>query len=142
MVHYWIAVASHEHVRRGIKEGIVQVCHGKPGPLKRMHEGDWIIYYSPTQKFGEKEPCRKFTAIGQIKSGEPYQFKMAEDFIPWRRDVHYFKSKDVEIEPLIDKLSFIKNKLRWGFPFRRGCFEIAAHDFHLIAAHMKVKIND
>ncbi len=36
------------------------------GPLKQMHEGDWIIYYSPTIRFQEKEPCRAFTAMGRI----------------------------------------------------------------------------
>ena len=27
---YWIAVASREHVRRGVAGGFAQVCHGKP----------------------------------------------------------------------------------------------------------------
>lgn len=52
MTRYWIGVASREHVHRGVKGGFAQVCHGKPGPLERMAEGDWIIYYSPTVEFG------------------------------------------------------------------------------------------
>jgi predicted RNA-binding protein len=135
---YWIAVASREHVLMGKKEGIMQVCHGKQNPLKRISSGDWIIYYSPTEVFGKKEPCRKFTALGRIKDKDPYQFKMSEDFIPWRRDVTFLKSKDLPIEPLIDELSFIKDKKHWGYIFRYGLFAIPFEDFQLIAPKMGV----
>lgn len=140
MIKYWVGVASREHVLKGREQGIAQVCHGKKAPLKRMKPGDWIIYYSPTEIFGEKMACRKFTAIGKIKNGEPYQFKMSHDFIPWRSDVNFLSAKEVAIEPLIDKLSFIKNKKHWGFVFRYGMFEIPLHDCQLIATQMGVTI--
>jgi len=139
---YWIAVASREHVLKGKKEGIAQVCHGKQNPLKKIHPGDWIVYYSPTEIFGDKKPCRKFTAIGQIKDKEPYQCKMSDDFIPWRRDVDFLESKDVEIEHLIGNLSFIKNKKQWGYIFRFGLFVIPFEDFKLIALNMGVAIDE
>lgn len=138
---YWIAVASREHVLQGKKEGIVQVCHGKQNPLKKMHTGDWIICYSPTEIFGQKEPCRKFTAIGQIKDGEPYQHIMGDDFIPWRRNVKFIHAHDIAIEPLIHELSFIKNKKQWGYMFRFGLFAISFEDFKLIATMMGIQIN-
>lgn len=139
-MRYWIAVASREHVIKGIENGICQVCHGKQGPLKRMKPSDWIIYYSPTEKFGGKEPCRKFTAIGKIKNKDPYQFEMSPDFIPWRRDVAFVKAQEVEIEPLLDQFSFIRDKRHWGFIFMRGFFEIPEVDFRLIAQHMGVDV--
>lgn len=135
---YWVAVASREHVRKGIAGGFAQVCHGKPGPLKQMTADDWIVYYSPTELFGEKMPCRKFTAIGKVKAQEPYPFQMSPNFIPWRRDIAFVNAKEAPIEPLIDRLAFIQNKQRWGFPFRRGCFSISLSDFQLIASHMEI----
>lgn len=135
---YWVAVASREHVKRGITGGFAQVCHGKPGPLKQMTADDWIVYYSPTEQFGEQVPCRKFTAIGRVKPKEPYQFQMSSTFIPWRRDVDFINAKEAPIEPLLDSLTFIQNKQRWGFPFRRGCFSISLSDFQLIAASMGI----
>lgn len=138
MEQYWIGVASKEHVQRGIKGGFCQICHGKRGPLNHMKEGDWIIYYSPVLKFSGKEPCQSFTAIGKIKHGDPYTFPMSEDFIPWRRDVSFLKSKEAPIHPLLDHLSFIKNKDKWGFPFRRGCFEIPQSDFLIISQAMGI----
>jgi hypothetical protein len=140
-MRYWIGVASKEHVMRGVKEGFAQVCHGKAGPLKQMQPYDWIVYYSPTIKFREKEPCQAFTAIGQIEKGDPYPFQMSEDFIPYRRNVHFFPSKETPISPLIEKLSFIKDKKKWGFPFRRGCFSIPESDFKLIAFQMGADIS-
>jgi len=40
------------------------------------------------------------------------------------------------IRPLIDSLEFIKNKEKWGYIFRTGCFEINKHDFNLIESQM------
>jgi len=136
MTRYWIGVASQEHVQRGVLGGFAQVCHGKAGPLKCMNGGDWIIYYSPTIQFQGKLPCRSFSAIGKIEAGDPYTFAMSEDFIPWRRDVNFKEAQVVPIEPLLEKLTFIKDKKKWGFPFRRGCFEITKDDFLVIATAM------
>ena len=137
MTQYWMAVASREHVQRGKSGGFAQVCHGKCGPLARMAAGDWIVYYSPTEQFGKALPCRKFTAIGKIVNGTPYQFQMSADFIPWRIDVAFIEAKEAAIVPLINSLSFIHDKQRWGFPFRRGCFAIQVGDFRLIASCME-----
>lgn len=137
---YYIAVASHEHTKIAQAQGFAQVCHGKKSPLNRMPAGDWIIYYSPKEIFGGTEPCQKFTAIGQIQDKPAYLFQMAEDFIPWRRDVKYIKSQEAPIGPLLEKLACIKNKQKWGFIFRSGLFEITPEDFKLIARAMKAKI--
>lgn len=140
MSKYWIAVASKEHVLLGVQGGFGQVCHGKEGPLKQMREGDFLIYYSPTNRFGEKDPCRAFTAIGQIEKGDPYPFQMTSDFIPYRRNVRFFISRETLILPLIEKLSFILDKRKWGFPFKRGCFSISETDFQLIALEMGIDL--
>ena len=137
MQNHWLCVASRNHVMRGVAGGFIQVCHGKAGPLRLMKEGDGIVYYSPTEYFGEKTPCRKFTAIGIVKKEQPYLFQMSEDFCPWRRDVSFLPCKENPIEPFIPHLSFIHNKQRWGFPFRRGCFSIPVDDFRLIASAME-----
>lgn len=135
-MRFWIGVASRNHVKRGEAEGFCQLCHGKAQPLKRMSVGDWIIYYSPKEIFGEDGPCQKFTAIGEIAGGEVYQHAMAPDFIPYRRDVRFLPCKEVEIRPLIDQLSFIKDKSRWGYAFRFGYLEIPEKDFQMIAKLM------
>ncbi len=121
-MRYWIGVASKEHVLTGVQGGFAQVCHGKAGPLRQMSPNDWIIYYSPTVKFGQKSPCQSFTAIGQIEQGDPYPFQMCEGFIPFRRNVSFFPCQETSISPLIEKLTFIQDKKKWGFHSAEAAF--------------------
>ncbi|PHN07897.1 EVE domain-containing protein [Flavilitoribacter nigricans] len=133
---YWIIVASKDHVKTGKAEGIAQACHGKSSPLKRMHPGDFVIYYSGKQSLGEKKLCQEFTAIGRVDDEEVYQVELSPDFCPHRRNITFFPNRDVSIRPLIEDLEFIRNKSRWGYPFRYGILEINQHDFALIAEEM------
>ena len=136
MSRYWIGVASREHVQLGVAGGFCQLCHGKSGPLKRMTQGDWIVYYSPTERFGEAEPCQSFTAIGEVAGNTVYPFEMAHGFVPCRRDVRFFAAAAIPIRPLLDRLSFIKDKRKWGYVFRFGHLEIPLSDFQIIATEM------
>ena len=76
---YWIIVASKDHVKNGIAQGIAQACHGKSSPLKRMKQGDYIIYYSGKQVMNKPGKCQEFTAIGRVKDDEEYSFQMTPD---------------------------------------------------------------
>ncbi len=126
---YWVGVASRNHVLKGIAGGFAQLCHGKQQPLKRMRTGDWIVYYSPQEIFGEKAPCQQFTAIGEVIGEEVYQFEMTPGFTPFRRDIKFLSTQDAAIRLLLDKLSFIKNKKNWGYAFRYGHLQIPETDF-------------
>ena len=133
---YWILVASKDHVKSGIAEGIAQACHGKASPLQRMSKGDFIIYYSGKQKLGKPEICQEFTAIGKVQDDRIYQAQISENFCASRRNIEFYQSKDISILPLINDLYFIKNKKSWGYPFRLGFLEINQPDFDLISAQM------
>lgn len=135
-MRYWIGVASKDHVERGVAGGFCQFCHGKAQPLKRMEQGDWIIYYSPKESFGGNLSCQQFTAIGRVTGDEVYSFEMAPDFIPFRRDIEFFPAQPADIHPLINQLNFIQNKSHWGYAFRFGHTEISQEDFELIASKM------
>ena len=133
---YWIVVASKDHVRSGIAEGIAQACHGKALPLQRMNKGDFVIYYSGKQTLGKPEICQEFTALGKVKDDSIYQVQLSDNFCPSRRNIEFYQSKDVSILPLINDLNFIQNKKSWGYSFRFGFFEINRHDFDLISTLM------
>lgn len=133
---YWIAVASAEHVELGRTLGIMQVCHGKAAPLRRITPGDRVIYYSPTMSFGGKDRLQTFTAIGTVCDGIPYQVEMTTGFKPWRRDVHWHAAHEVPIRSLLGRLAFTRDGGNWGYPFRFGLFEIAGEDAELIATAM------
>jgi hypothetical protein len=135
-MRYWIVVASKDHITRGVTGGFIQANHGKAGPLKRMNVGDGVICYSPKECYDGTEALQAFTAVGQVTGDQVYQHKMAEDFIPYRRNVEWLKCRETPIAPLISQLDFIKNKTSWGYRFRFGFFEIQERDFKLISEKM------
>ena len=134
---YWIGVVSHNHVKLGVAGGFAQLCHGKAAPLRRMKQGDWLIYYSPKTEMNQGDPLQSFTAIGQVRGDAPYLFEMSADFIPYRLDVDYLPAKIVAIQPLLSQLSFITDLQHWGYSFRFGHLEITESDFLLIKNAMK-----
>lgn len=121
---------------RGAAGGFAQVCHGKAGPLRRLTPGDGFIYYSPTIRMGGKDALRCFTAIGRVGQGAPYTFDMGNGFVPHRRDIDWWPSREAPIAPLLPLLSFSCNGQNWGYRMRMGLFEITEEDFDLIATAM------
>ena len=135
-IKYWIIVASKDHVKNGVAQGIAQACHGKSSPLKRMKKGDFIVYYSGKQTSEKPDKCQEFTALGKVIDDEIYPFQVSEDFCPSRRNIEFLECEDTTIIPLINDLDFIQNKKSWGYPFRFGLFEINHHDYDLISSKM------
>lgn len=135
----WVAVASAEHVRIGRTHGFMQVCHGKGTPLRRISPGDWVAYYSPTETFGGNDRLQAFTAIGVVKSGDPYRADM-DGFQPFRRDVRWINAAETPIRPLLDALSFSADNRNWGYQLRLGLFEIERRDMRRIARAMNASV--
>ncbi len=129
---YWIIVASKDHLQRGLTDGFIQANHGRAAPLKRMHTGDWVIFYSPKLEYEKPEKLQCFTAICKIADEKIYQHDMGGGFVPFRRNVTFLPTQDVSILPLINDLTFIKDKTHWGAPFRFGILRIPEQDFQLI----------
>lgn len=135
-MRHWVNTISRSHVERGVAGGFTQADHGAATRLKRLQRGDRIVFYSPRTDFEAGVPLQAFTAVGTIADDEPYQVEMSPDFRPWRRAVTFVQGHEAPIAPLLADLTFIADKKRWGFPFRRGLFEIPAPDFARIAEAM------
>ena len=120
--------------------GIAQLGHGKRSGLARLKRGDTLIYYSPTEKLGEKVALREFTAVGVVADDEIYQatehdIGAMSDFRPFRRRVDWEDGVPVPVESLKDQLD-LTNSPNWGYQLRRGLIELSDADAALIrAAH-------
>lgn len=134
---YWVVVASRDHALSGVAQEIVQANHGKEAPLKRMQPGDRILLYAPKRAYSGKEPLQQFVGLGTVADGEVFQADVSPDFRPFRRRATYEPVTETPIQPLIDQLTFIKNKKSWGYPFRFGCFTIEQPDFALIETTLR-----
>lgn len=135
-VSCWVNTVSRDHVLAGVEGGFTQAGHGKASGLKRLNAGDSLVFYSPKTSLRGGTPLQAFTAIGRVADDELYQVEMSRDFRPWRRNVEFSPCVQAPIAPLIEQLSFIKNKRRWGYVFRFGLFEIPCTDFELVERAM------
>jgi hypothetical protein len=135
-MRFFIGVASREHVLLGVRGGFAQFGHGKMAPAKRLAKGDWVIYYSSQERISGAGQCQRFTALGRVIDDEPIQVEQAPGFTPWRRRMEYLEAREVEIRPLLDHLSFIMDKSKWGAVFRFGFIETPLDDFMRIAKRM------
>ena len=136
---YWVSTISRDHVRLSVEGGFTQAGHGRDSGLKRLKADDWLVYYSPKTSLRDGAPVQAFTAIGRVLDEELYQVEQAPGFTPWRRNVEFVRGIEAPIRPLIDQLSFIKDKRRWGYMFRVGLFKIPQEDFAVISRAMTVK---
>jgi hypothetical protein len=134
--NHWIGVVSRSHVQIGVRGGFIQLSHGKRAPLQRLRAGDALAMYSPRTDYPDGESLQSFTAIGVVRTGEIHQVEMSPDFMPYRVGVRFLECREAPIQPLIERLSFIKSKTHWGATFRFGYLKVPAEDFLLIARAM------
>lgn len=136
MSNCWIGVVSRSHVQIGVRGGFIQLNHGKKATVQRLKAGDWLAMYSPRTEYPDGSPLQAFTALGVVTTGEIYQVEMSPDFKPYRVDVRFQSCKEAPIRPLLDALSFIRDKARWGAAFRFGYLKVPQADFGVIATAM------
>ncbi len=79
-----------------------------------------------------------FTAFGRVLDRPPYPAAMGEGFTAMRRDVDFLPAADAPIRPLLQLLSFTRDRPNWGYAFRRGSFVIPMEDLAVIATAMSV----
>ncbi len=134
---YWIAVVPKVGVERCLAGGVAMFAHGRFAPVNRVQPGDWLAYYSPRTVLKGGDEVRAFTAIGKFKDRAPYEAEMMPGRVGWRRDIAFEKTaKEAGVYPLLDQLSFIKDRQHWGLFFHRSIFAVPRDDFALIAKAM------
>ena len=141
MPRYWINTVSRDHVRLGVEGGFTQANHGRPTTLRRLARGDLVAFYSPRTSYPDGAPLQCFTAVGCVLDDAPYQAEMTPTFVPWRRRMQFLPCQEAPIQELLGQLTFIKDKTRWGLPFRRGLFEISAADFACVAQAVRAEVD-
>lgn len=128
---------SADHAIRGREAGIVQACHGKTAPLRRMKPGDGVVIYSPRDAFEYGAPLMSSTANGRTNAPDPYSFDMGGGFTPWWRCLGWQPNTvPLPIRPLLHRLDLTKGQRSWSIVFRYGLAPITRPDFVLIARQM------
>jgi len=130
----WVAVASAEHVRRGVGLGTAQIGHGKRSGLARMQAGDTLVYYSPVEHLGDRTHLRQLTAIGTVADDVIWQAGEG-DFKPFRRRVVYEDAQTVPLEDVKHRLQ-LTSASNWGYQLCRGLVQVDANDLAALGESM------
>jgi hypothetical protein len=132
---YWIAVVPKAGVERCLAGGFAMFAHGRHQATMRVRPGDWLAYYAPRTLLKGGDEVRAFTAIGRFTDRAPYESEPGSD--RWRRDIAFETgAREAGVYPLLDALSFIKDREHWGLFFHRSLFSVPRADFERIAAAM------
>jgi hypothetical protein len=138
MTSHWIGVAAGKHVAAGVQGGFAMFAHGRHEAAKRVQPADWVAYYSPREGINEGAELRSFTAIGVVLPGDPAERQMLPGVTGWCRRMRWLDATPADIYPLLDRLSFVKDRRHWGVYFRKSLFKVDGGDFALIADAMGV----
>jgi hypothetical protein len=133
---YWIAVVPRDHAEAAVANGVVEVSYGRAEPLARMQPGDGLLFYSAREHSQNGDALQAFTAIGRIGDGPVFEAPPAPPAPTFRRDAEWLAATPAPIRPLLDDLTFIRNKANWGGAFRFGLLRVPREDFEVIAAAM------
>ncbi len=133
---YWIAVVAQDRAERGRDGGYAELAHGRAGILELMQPGDGYMTYSPRVTDPKGAPVQAFTALGYVRDGGIYRAPDPEGTLVFRLPVTYLPASMSPIKPLLDALTFIRNRQHWGAAFRFGGLRILPGDFARIAAAM------
>lgn len=133
---YWIAVVPKVGVERCLAGGFAMFAHGRHDAMMRTKAGEWLAYYSPRTLLKGGDEVRAFTAIGKFTERAPYEAEMTAGRVGWRRDIVFEKARMANVYPLLDELSFIKDRAHWGLFFHRSLFSVPRDDLAKIASAM------
>jgi len=137
----WVGIASRERVTAAVLGGFCQLNHGRKAPVRRLQPGDYIIYYAPRERTRAGDVVQAFVAFGKILPGEPHRADASNRFRPFRRYAEYSAGADAPIRPLLQKLSFARDRVSWGQSVRRGTFKIEPDDLKIIANAMRIAVS-
>ena len=136
----WLGVVSADHTQRAVEGGFIQLNHGKRYGDARLREGDGFVIYSPTERYGSKEPLRAFTALGVVADTAPYQAEPMSmgargTLQPWRRRIEFLPVHRAGLREVDLKLTRAPH---WGYQLRRGLVPLEPDDFETLREVMSI----
>jgi len=139
-MQYWLVITSSENFKRD-REALGFKCQGFTHrfrkQVQRMQPGDRVVYYIMG--------IRKFGATATITGSyfEDYKKIWTDKNEVWpsrcpsKPDLVLEDNELFDAKKLIDDLSFIENKEKWGVYFQGSLRQIPENDFKLIESEIK-----
>jgi predicted RNA-binding protein len=141
MAKHWVFPITLDNLSLCIKHGLIGMSGNNKLRVKNIYKDDLIVFYVSKEHYNTNvNPTKEFHSVAQCK-GMPFidnkKIWNGNLIFETRLPIKVINQKKCKIEPLIDKLSFIKNKKNWGSAFFSGARQIPPEDFFVIMKAMK-----
>ena len=124
---YWLCVTNEENWQIIKEKRIWGVPERRKAIIDQVKPGDLLVFYVKPKRIGGifEATSESFLSETEIFKGGlfPHRIKLKAIFIP---------KEPKSFEPLIRKLTFIKNKKFWTISLRRAVLEISKDDYEVI----------
>jgi len=142
MPNYWVFPITQDNLYVCLDNELVGVRSLNEKRVANWEIGDLILFYTSREKYHSYKRVKEFQSIVEcvshpFKSNQKIWPDFDGDVFPTRVRIRVINRKKCKIEPLIEELSFIKNKKNWGSAFMSGIRKIPKSDFKLIKNSMK-----
>ncbi len=140
---YWIFVTNEQNWKVVKEKNVWGLPKGRENSIKRVKKGDKAFIYLMQEATKDRTIPTRIVGLFEVES-DPFTSSeriFKDRLYPNRvrlKPILVLERKYLEFKPLVPKLSFIKNKLRWSGYFRSGLVKIPERDYNLI----KTKISE
>ena len=108
--------------------------------MGRMQPGDYyIIYYAPRERMRAGDFVQAFVAFGRILPAS-HLSRCIKQISPFSAVCRVQRRRGCPIRPLLQKLSFTRDRVSWGQALRLGTFKIEPDDLKIIAGAMRIAL--
>jgi predicted RNA-binding protein len=138
-MNYWVFSITEDNLQIALRERVIGFTESAARRSGSLAMSDQVTFYVPRQKLASNILVRKFIGRAEITSAT---YRSDEQIwkggtFPIRIDITPLSTKCCDVKPLINDLTFIKNKHYWGAHFMNTILKIPAADFDLIQKSMK-----
>jgi len=137
LTSYWICVTNEENWEVVKAKGIWGVSERRKRELMSVRPGDLLVFYVTPKRIGgvfrvisepyiDREPI--FIPVKSRDEVFEYRVRVEPVLLP---------KEPIDFTPLVEKLSFIKNKKYWTAPLRRAMLKISREDYEVIEEEIR-----
>lgn len=134
---YWICVTNEENWEIIKTKNVWGVTERRKNTLMNVKPEDLLVFYVAPKRIGgvfrvvskpyiDREPI--FFPVKTRDEVFEYRVRIEPALLP---------KESIDFTPLVEKLSFIKNKKRWSAPLRRAMFKISREDYEIIEEEIR-----
>src|SRR4051812_45359031 len=118
-MNHWICCMTEENLRISLDSKTIGYKETTGMRLKAFRERDKVVFYVPRKSFSSVIPVRKLVGVAQVRGTVYRSITPIWDngIFPQRIAIDVTSRGCCEIIPLINHLSFIKNRKHWGSSF-------------------------